>query len=464
MLFNSTVFLLFFLPISLVLYFLVPDKMRNGVLLAESLVFYSYGALKYLPLLLIIVAVDYILAGFLGTIDDSDKGIIKKRVILVSGIVINAALIVFFKYGVYLSYLFDRIGNGRIELSDIIPLGVSYYTFKSISYLCDVFNKKCEPERNLIDYAAYILMYQQMIVGPIIRYADIKDQLRKKGPVFDPKRCADGTRRFVYGLSKKVILADTLGMMWNELAAENGMDLSQASSGLVWFAVLCYSLQLYLDFSGYSEMSNGLSEIMGFSCKDNFNYPYCAASVTEFWRRWHITLTEWFRDYVYIPLGGNRKGMVRQVINLLIVWVLTGIWHGSTVNFIIWGIYYFIILILEKFLIGKYIKNKIFGRIYTLFVAAVGWGIFASGKRIPVACLIAKLFSFSKGISAVYYIRNYGVIFILSVLVSAGIYGFLRRKVFRFEWIENTVVILLLSVSFAYVVGSTGNAALYAAF
>ncbi len=394
MIFNSAAFILFFLPAALLLYFLVPGKMKNGVLLAESLVFYSYGALKYLPLLLILVLIDY---GCGRLIAPADGRKAKKRLILIFALVINAGLLMVFKYGTYLTELLENIGAGNIELPALIPLGVSYYTFKSISYLCDVYRGKCEPERNLIDYAAYVMMYQQMIVGPIIRYADIKAALKEKGRRYETERCAEGIRKFVYGLAKKVILADSLGLMWQELAAENGLELSRASSALVWFAVLCYSLQLYLDFSAYSEMSNALSLIMGFACKENFEYPYRASSVTEFWRKWHITLTEWFRDYVYIPLGGKRKGILRQILNMLAVWVLTGIWHGSTVNFLIWGIYYFVILVIEKYALKKVIKNKVFGRVFTLFVVVVGWGIFASNGRIGTAALLAKLFSFSGG-------------------------------------------------------------------
>ena len=461
MLFNSATFILFFLPISLVLYFLVPGKIKNGVLLAESLVFYSYGALKYLPLLIILVLADYVFGRILGS---SNSGSIRKRTILIIGIMINIGLLLAFKYGSYLSDLIDRIGNGRIELPDVIPLGISYFTFKSSSYLFDVYHKKCEPETSLIDYATYVVMYPQMIVGPIIRYADIRDALKQTGSRFNAGKCADGIRMFVYGLAKKVVLADSLGLMWQELAAENGMKLSQASSGLVWFAVVSFSLQLYLDFSGYSEMSNGLSKIMGFDCKDNFDYPYCAASFTQFWRKWHITLTEWFRDYVYIPLGGNRTGLVRQIVNMLIVWILTGIWHGSTVNFLIWGLYCFLILVAEKYCLGSVIKNKFFGRTFTLFAAVVGWGIFAAHGRITAAALLAKLFAFSGGISAAYYLRNYGIVFFLSVLVSGGIYRYIREKASWPAWVENSLTVVLLLVSFAYVVGSTGNAALYAAF
>ena len=461
MLFNSTAFLLFFFPVALLLYYIAPDKMKNGVLLLESIAFYSYGTLKYVPLLLSLVVLDYALALWMGS-----QGIKRswKKFILIVGIVVNAAHLLIFKYGIHISQIFEMIGMGYFDLAAIIPLGFSYYSFKSISYLCDVYHDRCEPEKNIIDYATYVTMYQQIIVGPIIRYVDIKDALKQKSSRFDLERCSRGIRQFVYGLGKKVILADSLGLMWQEMSAADGLSLSQASSGVAWLAVISYSLQLYLDFSGYSDMSNGLSKIMGFECKDNFDYPYCATSFAQFWRRWHISLTEWFRDYVYIPLGGNREGLSKQIFNMLVVWILTGIWHGSTVNFLIWGVYCFGILVLDKLLIDRVIKNEHIRRIFTIFVAVVGWGIFASFGKISVVDLFAKLFSFSGGISAGYYIRNYGVVIILSVLVSGGIYRFLQKSVFRRVWVENAITLLLLFVCFAYVVGSTNNAALYATF
>lgn len=461
MLFNSTAFLLFFFPVALLLYYIVPDRMKNGVLLLESIAFYSYGALKYVPLLLSLVVLNYALALLMVAKGMKPSG---KKCILIVGIIVNATHLLIFKYGIHISYLFEMIGMGYLDLSAVIPLGFSYYSFKSLSYLSDVYHGKCEPEKNIIDYATYVTMYQQIIVGPIIRYVDIKDALKQKSSRFDLERCSRGIRQFVYGLGKKVILADTLGLMWREISAADGLSLSEASSGVAWLAVISFSLQLYLDFSGYSDMSNGLSKIMGFECKDNFDYPYCATSYAQFWRRWHITLTQWFRDYVYIPLGGNRKGLPKQIFNMLVVWILTGIWHGSSANFLIWGVYCFCVLVLEKLLIDKVIKNVPVRRILTIFAAALGWGIFASFGKISVAALFTKLFSFSAGVSAGYYIRNYGIVIILSVLVSGGIYKFLQKSVFRRVWAENVVALLLLFVCFAYIVGSTNNAALYATF
>ncbi len=463
MLFNSVTFILVFLPVALFLYYIVPAKGKNGVLLLESLVFYAFGNLKYLPLALGLVLIDYLFAHAFKRIAHTLRG---RRALLVTALVVNVLLLLAFKYGSYLTWLLDQITRGDITFFAVLPLGISYYLFKLISYLCDVYQEKCEPEKNFIDFAVYVLMYPQMIVGPIIRYVDIRDDLKNPKQRRNPERFLQGTRLFVYGLAKKVILADTLGRLWKELAGADGIGLASASSGLVWLAVLAYSLQLYLDFSGYSEMSNGLSSMMGFSCKKNFDYPYLSGSVTEFWRRWHITLSEWFRDYVYIPLGGNRKGAVRQIMNMLVVWLLTGIWHGYTVNFLVWGLYYFVFLVLEKYVLNRRLaKYPVVGHIYTLLVAMVGWGIFAAdGVQITVWALLQKMFCFSGGVSALYFLRNYGVTLLLSLVVSGGCYRKVQQRLERNRWVEALWLAVLFLISFAYVVGSTGRAALYAGF
>ncbi len=463
MLFHSVTFILLFLPISFLLYYIVPDSWKNRVLLLESLVFYAFGNLKYLPLALGLVLIDYLFAHAFKRISRTSRC---RRALLVTSLVVNVLLLLAFKYGSYLTWVLNRITHGDITFFDVLPLGISYYLFKLISYLCDVYQEKCEPEKNFIDFAVYVLMYPQMIVGPIIRYTDIRDDLKNPKQRRNPECCLQGIRMFVYGLAKKVILADTLGRLWEALAGTEGIGLAQASSGLVWLAVLAYSLQLYLDFSGYSEMSNGLSCLLGFSCKKNFDYPYLAGSVTEFWRRWHITLSEWFRDYVYIPLGGNRKGAVRQIFNMLVVWLLTGIWHGHTANFLVWGLYYFIFLVLEKYVLQKGLKRyPVLGHIYTLLVAVTGWGIFAAdGAQITFVALLHKMFCFSDGVSALYFLRNYGVTLLLSMAVSGGCCRKIQRRLERNRWVEAVWLILLFLISFAYVVGSTGRAALYAGF
>ena len=463
MLFNSVLFMLFFLPAAMLLYWLAPGKAKNTVLLLESLLFYAFGNLKYLPLAVGIVLVNYLSALWIGQ-TDGKPGI--RKLLLVTALALNLLLLAAFKYGAYLTEFLNSLTRGDVTFFLVLPLGISYYLFKMLSYLCDVYTGKCPPEKNFIDFSTYVLMYQQMVVGPIIRYTDIRAELQERNRTIQPEKMLEGTRLFVYGLAKKVILADALGLLWNQIAGEGGIGLTQASSALVWLGVVAFSLQLYLDFSGYSEMSNGLSALMGFSCKANFQYPYRADSVTDFWRRWHITLSQWFRDYVYILLGGNRKGAARQIFNMLVVWLLTGIWHGSTGNFVVWGLYYFLFLILEKYVWKNFLqKQKWFGHLYTLVIVAVGWGIFAAdGSQISVLPLLGKLFGFSSGVSAGYFLRCYGVILLLSMAVSGGIFERFRQKLEKRRWLETLWLVAIFIGSLAYIVGSTGRAALYAGF
>lgn len=463
MLFNSVTFIVFFLPAALLLYYVTPHKYKNEALLLESLVFYAFGNVRYLPLAAGLVVWNYLAARMMGK-ESEHSG--KRRIWLAAGLAVNLLLLISFKYGSYLSELLNRMTQGDITFFDMLPLGISYYLFKLISYLCDVYSRKCDPETNLIDFSVYVLMYPQMIVGPIIRYVDIRDDLKNRDRRIRPEDVQRGTRLFVYGLAKKVILADTLGMLWSQLAGADGIGLDKASSALVWLAVLGYSLQLYLDFSGYSEMSNGLSALMGFSCKQNFNDPYLANSVTDFWRRWHITLSEWFRDYVYIPLGGNRKGVVRHILNMLAVWLLTGIWHGHTVNFLIWGVYYFVWLVLEKYILKEFLKkHPVVSHIYTLLIAVTGWGIFAAdGTQIAVLPLLRKMFVFSSGVPALYFVRCYAVSLLLSLAVAGGCGKKLQSRIEKTWWLETLWLAVLFLLCMAYVVGSTGRAALYAGF
>lgn len=463
MLFSSVTFILFFLPAALLLYYIVPGKCKNTVLLLESLIFYAFGNMRYLLLAICLVFVNYLFARGMGRKSCQQR---TRRFYLIMALAADISLLAAFKYGAWLSMFLNRITQGDITFFDVLPLGISYYLFKLISYLCDVYTGKCEPEKNIIDFMTYVLMYPEILVGPIIRYVDIRAGLKNRDRHVKPEEIRQGTRLFVYGLAKKVILADTLGMLWSQLAGADGIGIEKASSALVWLAVLAYSLQLYLDFSGYSEMSNGLSAMMGFSCKQNFAYPYLSRSVTEFWRRWHITLSEWFRDYVYIPLGGNRKGMMCHILNMLIVWILTGIWHGHTVNFLVWGVYYFAILLLEKYVLKTLLeRHKAAGHIYTLFVAVTGWGIFAAdGTQIGVLPLLHKMFVFSSGESALYFIRCYGVTLLLSVAVSGGFYQKLQGKLEDRRWLETVWLSIVFLLSLSYVVGSTGRAALYAGF
>ena len=352
---------------------------------------------------------------------------------LVLAVALTAAALVFFKYANFFIDTLNQVaGLGWATLSflDILPLGISYYTFKLISYVADVYSGKVEAERNPIDFSAYVVMYPQLIVGPIVRYREMAPALHTIRGRCSLRQAEEGAILFVFGLAKKVILADSIGALWLDIIASDGIGLAQASTPLVWLGVVAYSLQLYFDFAGYSEMSNGLSKMMGFDCPANFNLPYMATSITDFWRRWHISLSLWFRDYVYIPLGGNRRGQARQIFNMLVAWALTGFWHGANWNFICWGLYYFVLLVIEKSFLLPYLqRGRIWPRFYTLFFVVLGWGIFTSNQPgSPLGLLLNRLFIPQGGISPVYYLRNYGVLLVLGCLCATPLPGWIWWK------------------------------------
>lgn len=464
MVFNSVVFLFCFMPLALLLYYISPGPLKNGVLLLESLLFYCWTGVSWLPLIAALILINYLAGLWLHKLQG--KG---RRAVLALSIVLTAASLIFFKYGNFLLDSVNRLlGTSVSELSflDILPLGISYYTFKLISYAADVYTGRIEPERNPITFAAYVLFFPQLIVGPIVRYREMAPALHKSSGRCSLQQAEDGAVLFVFGLAKKVILADSIGALWQDIIASDGIGLAQASTPLAWLGVLAYSLQLYFDFAGYSEMSNGLSKMMGFDCPVNFNLPYMATSITDFWRRWHITLSQWFRDYVYIPLGGNRRGALRQVFNMLVVWALTGFWHGANWNFICWGLYYFVLLVIEKNILLPYLqRGRIWPRIYTLFFVVLGWGIFTSNQPgSPLGLLLSRLFIPQGGISPVYYLRNYGVLLVLGCVCATPLPGWLWEKTKRLLPLRLLVFAGVMVLSCAFVVAATGSTALYADF
>lgn len=292
----------------------------------------------------------------------------KRKIVLIAAIVLTAAALVYCKYTNFLLDTLNVIastGFAKLSFLDVLPLGISYYTFKLISYTADVYTGKIKAERSPVVFAVYVLMYPQLIVGPIVKYRDMADVLHQTQGRCTLQKAQDGAEMFVFGLAKKVILADSIAALWQDIIGTGGIGLANASLPLAWLGIIAYSLQLYFDFAGYSEMSNGLSLMMGFECPANFNLPYISGSITEFWRRWHISLSGWFRDYIYIPLGGNRCSAGRQMLNMLAVWALTGIWHGANWNFICWGLYYFVLLVIEKNFLMKYLKKARSGRTFT---------------------------------------------------------------------------------------------------
>ena len=462
MVFNSVVFLFCFLPLALLVYYLVPGKGKNAVLLLESLIFYCWTGITWLPLIAVLIAVNYLAGLFLGRRKGGGR-----KLVLVLAVVVSAAALIFFKYTNFLIDTLNQIaGLGLSSLSflSVLPLGISYYIFKLISYVADVYTRKTEPEKNLIDFSAYVLFFPQLIVGPIVRYRDMAQTLHTGKGRCTLQKAEDGAILFVFGLAKKVILADSIGMLWQDIIApDGGIGLANASTPLAWLGILAYSLQLYFDFAGYSEMSNGLSRMMGFECPANFNLPYMATSITDFWRRWHISLSMWFRDYVYIPLGGNRCSKGRQILNMLVVWALTGFWHGANWNFLCWGLYYFVLLVIEKYLLrGVLQKGRGWQRVYTLFFVVLGWGIFtANAAGAPLGLLMSRLFLPQGGVSPLYFLRNYGVLLLLGCLFSTSLPGWLWEKTRRILPLRLLLFAGVMLLSIAFVVASTGSTALY---
>ncbi len=359
MVFSSITFLFIFLPIVFLAYFFLPAKCRNYVLLIASLFFYAWGEPVYILLMLLSIAFNYVC----GLEIDAQTDQKKKQIKLGIAVAADLSVLILFKYCTFL------------QLS--LPIGISFYTFQAISYIVDVYRGKAPVQKNVMNFALYISMFPQLIAGPIVRYADINEQLTER--TVTQAEFGAGMRRFLLGLGKKAILANQLGAVFSEVTADSAAGMAAATA---WIGLLAYALQIYFDFSGYSDMAIGLGKMFGFHFNENFRLPYTAKSITDFWRKWHISLSSWFREYVYIPLGGNRKGAARQILNLLIVWTLTGIWHGAGSNFMAWGLYYGILLILEKFVWGRAVDRlpKVLQHIYALFFIILGWTLFFSSS------------------------------------------------------------------------------------
>ena len=458
MVFSSVPFLYVFLPVVLLGYFLVPRRFKNVVLLAASLFFYYYGERAYTSLLLISSLSDYLHSLYI----EKHRGTQRAKAALISSIAVNLALLGFFKYADFLISTVNSLLRTSIPLLKVpLPIGISFFTFQTMSYTIDVYRGRVHAQKNLVTMGTFVCLFPQLVAGPIVRYSDIALELEQRSTTLDD--VSAGARRFVFGLAKKVLIANNIGLLWDSVHATALPELSALSA---WLGIIAYSLQLYFDFAGYSEMSNGLAALLGFDCPANFNLPYISGSITEFWRRWHITLSGWFRDYIYIPLGGNRKGQARQLLNMFLVWAATGIWHGASWNFIAWGLYYFVLLTIEKTFLLKYLKKgKVWPHIYTLFFVVLGWGIFTANQPgAPLGLLLQKLFVPQGGISPVYYLRNYGVLLVLGCVCSSALPHWLWEKISKNTVAKLLVFALLTALCVCYVVAATNATALYANF
>ena len=393
MLFTSISFLYYFLPLVLIIYFIVPRKYKNLILFIFSLLFYFYGEPKYIFLMLLEIFVAYIGAILV------DK--YKSKDIFIFIIFIHILLLVIFKYTDFIIEIFNNVFNFNLKLFNIsLPIGISFYTFQIISYIVDVYKGKVKVQKNFLKLATYISLFPQLIAGPIVRYESIEKELDDRKETFED--FSYGVRRFVIGLFKKVLIANILG----ELITKFNL-IDERSVLLYWIFSISYMLQVYFDFSAYSDMAIGLGRMFGFHFLENFNYPYISKSITEFWRRWHISLGTWFRDYVYIPLGGNRVNKIKFLRNIIIVWLLTGIWHGASLNFCIWGLFFGIMLIIEKFSFNKYLEKipSFIRRIYVLFIVMISFIIFGSSNMNDAFNTIKGLFGFNKEV----FINNYTI-------------------------------------------------------
>lgn len=388
MVFSSLLFLFRFLPVFLAAYFIVPKRFRNGVLFVGSLIFYGWGEPVYCLLLLFSTVVDYTHGLFIGILTKRGKHRYAKWVV-VSSVIINLGLLGFFKYTDFVLGAVNRAVGLQVPLLHLaLPIGISFYTFQTMSYTIDVYRGKAEVQKNIINFGAYVSMFPQLIAGPIVRYSTIAEELNDRKESFD--QFGQGVICFVAGLGKKVLLANTMGSMWNEIM---GVPDSARSVLMMWLGILAFGMQIYFDFSGYSDMAVGLGHMFGFHFPRNFNYPYTSKSITEFWNRWHISLSTWFKEYVYIPLGGNRKGLGKQVRNIMIVWLLTGIWHGAGWNFLLWGVYFGLLLLLEKLVLKRYLVKlpAFFQHSYAMLLVFFGWVLFAHDDMAAGALYLKQM-------------------------------------------------------------------------
>ena len=369
MVFSSLTFLFLFLPCVLSVYFLVPKKAKNAVLFVFSLLFYAWGEPIYVGLMIFSTVLDYCC----GLAVEKHRGTPKAKIGLLVSVIVNLSLLCLFKYADFLIGTVNGIFGCSIPLLNLpLPIGISFYTFQTMSYTIDVYRGDAKVQKNIISFGAYVSLFPQLIAGPIVRYQTIADQIDERTHSAD--KFGEGVKRFVCGLGKKVLLANNIGLLWDTISGAGDLTVV-----LSWVGIIAFAFQIYFDFSGYSDMAIGLGKMFGFDFLENFDYPYCSKSVTEFWRRWHISMGTWFRDYVYIPLGGNRKGLAVQLRNIAIVWLLTGFWHGASWNYVLWGAFYGVILIIEKFFLLEKLKKApaFVGHFYTLFCVAIGWVLFA---------------------------------------------------------------------------------------
>lgn len=466
MVFSSTIFLCVYLPLVLLGYYICPKKGRNLFLLIASLVFYAWGEPKYVFLMIFSILVNYIFGRLMDKHRENKK---RLKLMLVLSVVIDIGLLSVFKYTDFIITNVNAIFGANFDLLNIaLPIGISFYTFQAMSYTIDVYRDDVRVQKNLIDFGMYITMFPQLIAGPIVRYADVQDQLAERSVTTTD--FSEGIMRFVVGLGKKVLLANQMGAVWSEIYALGG----DVSALMAWTGAIAYTFQIYFDFSGYSDMAIGLGRMFGFKFPENFRYPYQSVSITDFWRRWHITLSTWFKEYLYIPLGGNRRGLTRQALNLLIVWSLTGFWHGAGWNFVLWGLYYFVILFIEKLFLLKALDKlpKFFRHVYALLLIIIGWVIFASDDVSVLLPFLGSMFGANGAIGGmdVYTLLTKAALLVICCIASTE----LPKKLFLSAagamnekaafTLKSVLTIALLALSMILLIGDSYNPFLYFRF
>lgn len=456
MVFSGPVFILFFLPAVILSYYLVPKRGRNVVLFFSSLVFYGWGEPKYILLMLVTVLFGYLSGVFMA---HAKKERTRKQILILT-ILFDLGILGFFKYAGFFASNLNAIGIHVPIITIALPLGISFYTFQTLSYTVDVYRKEVQYQPRFLPFATYVTMFPQLVAGPIVRYHDIAIEMETRNETLT--LFGEGVEDFIFGFAKKMILANTIGAFWKTVGS-----MEYPSTFFLWIGIIAFSLQIYFDFSGYSDMAIGLGKMFGFHFIENFRYPYLSRSVTEFWRRWHISLGTWFREYVYIPLGGNRVGRARFAVNLFVVWFLTGLWHGASWNFALWGLYYGAILYLEKRFLKNILKRHVvFGRIYTLFLVVVGWGIFECTDITSLRTFFATLFTHvPMGAGDLFRVKNILLFLVIGVIFATDFpkrcYEMAKK---RYAMVGLIVPYVLFLISMIFLVNETYNPFLYFRF
>ena len=473
MVFSSLTFLFVFLPVVFIIYYAVPKRAKNVVILVSGLLFYAWGEPIYVLAMILSTFIDYTAGRLIDKYDDKPK---IRTICLIVSLVMNIGLLGTFKY---LGFLINSV-NGWFVLSIPnpnlpLPIGISFFTFQSMSYTIDLYRRNIKVQKSAVSFMAFVTLFPQIVAGPIVRYEDVQNELDNRSVT--EKMLGDGISRFITGLGKKVLIANNIGMLWTQV---KGMDYGELSAVTAWLGILAFTFQIYFDFSGYSDMAIGLGKMMGFNFPENFNYPYMSHSISEFWRRWHITLGAWFRSYIYIPLGGNRKGLPRTIINLLIVWAVTGIWHGASWNFMLWGVYFGVLIIIERLFMGKVLEKipSFFSWLYTFVLVVFGWVMFEAvdASIVNIGEMFGQMFTYIGAMfgangtvmdnTATFAIVNYGVMFAVCILGSSDMFKnaaeYIRKK--APEWVQYGFPVAQTAVmlaSIAYITTSSYNPFLY---